>query len=190
MYSLKQAILLAYEYLSDILTTADYYPIPATLGLWQHVNCRTIFSFCVDDFWVKYYNQEDLNHLQESIGTRYTCKVDMTGRHFLGYTLDWYYALGYADLSMPHYIWQALEKLQYIMGVFPQYSLHPHVEVNWTKKGDRPFAKKGGHFPQTSTKRNQICATSCWHIPVLWSSTQFYHAHGPKWHRLSTDSSH
>ena len=152
MYGLKQAALLAYEFLSAILTKAGYAPIPATLGLWRHMSKKTIFSLCVDDFGVKYYNKEDLQHLKQAIETQYTCKVDITGRHFLGFTLDWQYELGYVDLSMPDYIRHALEKLQYKKKVYPQYSPHPHVDVNWTKKGERPYARQEDLTPKLHPK--------------------------------------
>ena len=111
MYGLKQAALLAYEYLSDILTTAGYHPIPASLELWKHNTRQTLFSLCVDDFGVKYFSTDDLDHLCTAIETKYTCKVDLTGRNFLGFTLDCNYRLGYVDLSMPGYIRRALECL-------------------------------------------------------------------------------
>ena len=130
MYGLKQAAVLAYECLSKILKKAGYSPIPATLGLWKHSTRKPIFSLCVDDFGVKYYNIDDLKHLQQAIETHYTCKTDMTGRNFLGFTLDWHYDLGFVDISMPEYIKIALKKLQYIMQVFPQYSPHHHININ------------------------------------------------------------
>ena len=90
MYGLKQAALLAYQTLSTILKNADYQPLPATLGLWRHKTLPTLFSLCVDDFGVKYYNMDDINHLKNAIETHYTCKVDIKGRNFLGFTLDWH----------------------------------------------------------------------------------------------------
>ena len=152
MYGLKQAALLAYEHLSKILKNAGYEPIPASLGLWRHHTRPTLFSLCVDDFRVKYYNPSDLQHLREAIETKYVCKVDLSGRHFLGYTLDWNYEKGYVDMSMPDYIRHALEKLQYILKVFPQYSPHPFIDINWTKKGERPCARQEDTTPLLQPK--------------------------------------
>ena len=101
MYGLKQAALLAYEFLTEILLQAGYHPIKTTLGLWKHKTRRTIFCLCVDDFGVKYYNMDNLNHLRNALKTKYVCKVDMTGSNFLGFTLDWHYQQGYVDLSIP-----------------------------------------------------------------------------------------
>ena len=142
MYGLKQAALLADKYLSDILTTAGYQPISSSLGLWRHITKPTLFSLYVDDFGVKYFNKDDLNHLHTAMVTKYTCKVDLTGRYFLGYTIDWNYLLDYVDLNMLDYIRHALEHLQYIMEVHTQYSPHKHIDKNWTNNGNGHILNK------------------------------------------------
>ena len=43
---------------------------------------------------------------------------------------------------MPDYIRHALEKLQYILEKYPQYSPHNYIEVNWTKKGERLYVRE------------------------------------------------
>ena len=63
MYGLKQAAILAYEHLSALLIEASYFPIPATMGLWKHKTRPTLYSLCVDNFGVKFFTQDDLNHL-------------------------------------------------------------------------------------------------------------------------------
>ena len=72
MYGLKQAAILAYEFLSFLLNAADYTPIIGTLGLWKHKTRKTVFCLCVDDFCVKYYSPEDLQHLHKAISKQYT----------------------------------------------------------------------------------------------------------------------
>ena len=87
---------------------------------------------------------DDLNHLRQAIETHYTCKVDMKGQNFLGFTLDWHYKEGYVDLSMPGYVKDALERLQHIIDIYPQFSPHPYYHTNWTKKasGKQPHQLK------------------------------------------------
>ena len=104
LYGLKQEALNAYNYLSKLLTNGGYEPIPNTLGMWKHSTRPTIFNLCVDDFGIKYYNQEDLQHLKSTVEQRYIAKMDYEGQHFLGLTLDWNYQQGYVDISMPGYI--------------------------------------------------------------------------------------
>jgi len=82
MYGLKQAAILAYEFLSTLLKNAGYQPITGTLGLWKHVTKPTVFCLCVDDFGVKYFSDHDLQHLRQAIEKQYTCKVDKSGNFF------------------------------------------------------------------------------------------------------------
>lgn len=137
MYGLKQAAILAYEFLSSLLKDASYAPITGTLGLWKHSTRKTIFCLCVDDFGVKYFSEEDLTHLHQAISKKYTCKIDHQGRNFLGFTLNWNYDKGFVDISMPDYVKNALEKLQHKPQNFPQYTPHKFISINWTRKGDQ-----------------------------------------------------
>ena len=60
MYGLKQAAILAYESVYNLLTTAGYTPILGSLGLWKHKTNSITFCLCVDDFGVKYSDKKDL----------------------------------------------------------------------------------------------------------------------------------
>ena len=67
MYGLKQAAILAYQQLKDSLNKHGYFPLPNTDSLWGHCTRKTIFALCLDDFGVKYFNQDDANHLINTI---------------------------------------------------------------------------------------------------------------------------
>ena len=69
MYGLRQAAILAYQYLQQTLKPHGYYPVRGTVGLWKHQHQPIHFCLCVDDFGVKYFNKEDVHHLQQAIGT-------------------------------------------------------------------------------------------------------------------------
>ena len=153
MYGLKQSAILAYKHLSFFLNGADYSRIIRTLGLWKHLTKQTIFCLCVDDFGVKYYTFHNLSHLKSSIEQQYTCKIDYSGKNFLGFTLDWHYDKGYVDLSMPCYVKNALQKLQHEIGVYPQYSPHPFVVQKWTIKGDRQYSRQPDTTPFLTPKQ-------------------------------------
>ena len=101
----------------------------------------------MDDFGVKYFSKEDVQHLHDTIATEYTCKIDWKGENFLGYTIKWNYQKGYVDISMPDYIRNALKKLLYKTKVYPQYSPHEHTAVNWTNKGERQYAQQPDDSP-------------------------------------------
>ena len=53
MYGLKQAAVLAYRQVSTLLKKAGYIPIIGSMGMWKHINRKTIFYLCVDDFRIK-----------------------------------------------------------------------------------------------------------------------------------------
>ena len=107
MYGRKQAAILVYEYLSNLLREANYVPIIGTLGLWKHKTRPTVFCLCVDDLGVKYFSPDDLQHLHKAISKQYTCKIDIKGNNFLCFTLDWNYDKGFVDISMPNHVKEA-----------------------------------------------------------------------------------
>ena len=110
MYGLKQAAILAYKRLKNILEAAGYKQIQNTTGLWKHKNRQTKFALCVDDFGVKYFTKDDLNHLIQTLQKYYVITIDKDGKHYCGLTFDWHYQQQYVDVSMPGYVEKALKK--------------------------------------------------------------------------------
>ena len=136
MYGLKQAAILAYNFLVQNLSTHGYYPLPHTVGLWGHLTRRTKFCLCVDDFGIKYFKEDDANHLLDSLKHSYNVSVaDFTGASFCGLTLKWNYVNGFVDIMMPTYIKDALLRFQHPKLTQPQYSPHPHTPVQYGRKG-------------------------------------------------------
>ena len=161
MYGLRQAAVLAYNYLSSLLKQAGYTPIVGSLGLWKHQTRKTLFSLCVDDFGIKYYTKDDVDHLLSAIEKQYTAKVDWTGRHFLGFTLDWQYSKDYVDISMPDYLPHLLKRLCHTPVTYPQYSPHEYIQTRWTKSGTRQYACQTDTSPYLSQK-DKIHSECCW----------------------------
>lgn len=128
MYGLKQAALLAYQHLLTFLKPAGYEPITNSIGMWRHKTRKTIFCLCVDDFGIKYMNNEDLIHLLSTLQANYGVTVDKEGRNFCGLTIDWNYKQGYVDISIPGYIEKVLLKYQHPKPKRPEFSPHKHVE--------------------------------------------------------------
>jgi len=113
MYGLKEASVLAYDQLRAHLAPYGYAPVRFTPGLWKHNKLRTTFTLAVDDFGIKYYDQTDLDHLFNALETKYVLTKDLTGSSYLGLTLNWNYADGYVDISMPQYVTKALAKFRH-----------------------------------------------------------------------------
>ena len=120
--------------------------------MWKHNSRPTVFSLCVDDFGVKYYSTEDVQHLVNAIEKQYTCKVDWSGKNFLGLHLNWNYDKNYVDISMPEYVSNALKRLQHTIKVHPQYSPHQHDSIRYSAQQERQYAMKDDTSPHLLPK--------------------------------------
>ena len=140
MYGLKQAAVLAYDHLVQNLKPYGYAPIPHTLGLWKHETRPITFCLCVDDFGIKYFDKEDVNHLLDSLGKNYKYTTDWSGRNFCGLTFTWNYEKAFVDVSMPKYVDKVLHKFQHKKPKHPVCS--PFAVTPWKpfKPGDRQYA--------------------------------------------------
>ena len=151
MYGLKQAAVLAYKNLSALLLQAGYKPIINSQGMWRHTSTNCVLSLC-RCFGVKYYSKEDIKHLVDAIEKQYTCKVDWSGKRFLGFHLKWNYDEGYVDISMPEYVLNALKRLQHKIKVYPQYSPHQHEAIKYSAQQERQYAMKDDTSPHLLPK--------------------------------------
>ena len=127
MYGLKQAAILAFQQLKDLLEPHGYIPVPHTIGMWKHKTRRTVFCLCVDDFGIKYYSQEDADHLINALKQHYKITIDKEGRNYCGLTFDWDYDNGWVDISMPGYIDKVLHRYNHTPPPNPEYSPHIHT---------------------------------------------------------------
>ena len=134
MYGLKKSAILAYQQLVSYLAPAGYIPIPNTAGMWKHKTRNTVFCICVDDFGIKYFNDDDINHLLGTLKQHYTVTTDWSGWNYCGLTIDWAYEKGYVDISMPSYIKKVLHKYQHPTPSKPEYSPHDHIEPTYGLK--------------------------------------------------------
>ena len=113
MYGLKSAAILAYNNLKKNLEPYGYYPIEGTVGMWRHKTRKTRFCVCVDDFGIKYFNKNDIDHLLDALNNSYNYTIDWECNNYCGLSFDWNYNEGWVDISMPTYITKALKRLQY-----------------------------------------------------------------------------
>ena len=101
MYGLKQATLLAYNYLKHNLAPHDYALIPLTSGSWKNTTCRIVFCLCIDDFGIKYYNKDDDIHLITTLQQFYKFSIDWSVAYYCGLNIKWHHHQQYVDVSMP-----------------------------------------------------------------------------------------
>ena len=113
MYGLAQAGRIANDRLTKFLEPDGYVPVKHTPGLWKHKTRDIRFTLVVDDFGIKYTNRADAEHLISTLEKHYKVATDWTGAKYCGLTLDWNYALGWVDISMPGYVIRALYRFMH-----------------------------------------------------------------------------
>ena len=113
MPGLKQAGKIAHNRLKTHLKNYGYRPCRHTPALWTHSTKPISFTLVVDDFVVKYVGGRHLDDLINTLRHQYKITVDLTGNSYLGLTIDWNYAQGYVDISMPNYVRKALHEFQH-----------------------------------------------------------------------------
>ena len=71
MYGLKQAAVLAYNQLATHLQTEGFHQITGSMGMWSHPINNMSFCLCVDDFGLKYFNQQGAQKFLNHLSTKY-----------------------------------------------------------------------------------------------------------------------
>ena len=83
----------------------------------------------MDDFGLKYFNEDDANHLIKTLQNYNVITIDRKGENYCGLTFKWNYKDQYVDASMPGYVKKALAKYGHTSPKKPQYA--PHI---WASK--------------------------------------------------------
>ena len=67
----------------------------------------------MDDFGVKYFSKDDVDHLLESLKNHCEISTDWEGHNYLVLTIDWNNKEGYVDILMPDYVEKYLGQLHH-----------------------------------------------------------------------------
>ena len=134
VYGLPQAGILANRYLEKRLNEYGYYQSNHTNGLWSHKSQPIQFALCVDDFGVKYVNEEDIAHLKQALTATnpetgkpmFEITVDDEGESFCGLHMDWDYEKREVHVSIPGYVETALKRFKHEKPDKPQHQPYPH----------------------------------------------------------------
>lgn len=100
------------------------YPDALITCRFKHETRATTFALCVDDFGIKYNNEDDLQHLIDTLQQHYEISIDKTGQNYCELTFTWHYKQEYVDVVMPNYVMKALAKFGHPKPNRAQYSLH------------------------------------------------------------------
>ena len=145
MYGLKQAGKIAYDNLVAHLKKFGYAPCRITKGLWKHKTNATTFVLVVDDFGIKYTNEQDLNHLIHALKQRYTISLNKDATNFVGMHLHWDYNKRTVNISMPTYIPELLKNIQHIPCI-PEHAPHKYNVPIYGQKIQ--YATEDNNLPQ------------------------------------------
>ncbi len=88
----------------------------------------------VDDFGIKYFRTEDLDHLINTVKKYYDVKVDPEGKELVKIELDWDYKNKNVHLSMKPYLDKSLRQFDNVVPTKRQHSPYPHVEPKYGAK--------------------------------------------------------
>jgi hypothetical protein len=121
-YGLKQGGKIAHDDLVQHLQKHGYVRAGHTDGLFKHITRDITFTLVVDDFGIKYINQEDVDHLISIMRKKYTFKVDFEAKQYIGIHLDWNYKTRELICSMRNYVKQALMELKHASSARQQHA--------------------------------------------------------------------
>jgi hypothetical protein len=103
-------------------------------GFWKHKTRPICFALVVDDFAVKYVNEEDAEHLINAIKKYYPMTVDKEATKYIRLTIEWDYTNRKAHIHMPGYLQKALTRFKHETPDKIQNSPHPHVIPQYRAK--------------------------------------------------------
>ncbi len=89
MYSLLQAGIIAQELLEKRLAEYGYHQSKIINNFWKHKTRPICFALVVDDFAIKYVNEEDAEHLINAIKKYYPMTIDKEATKYIGLTIEW-----------------------------------------------------------------------------------------------------
>ena len=92
----------------------------------------------VDDFGIKYFGDQHVQHLQKVFQEHYEITTDWEGEKFAGINIEWSYAKKHSKRSCrrctKNYISNILIKHDHPMPLKPQLSPHKHREIQYGAK--------------------------------------------------------
>jgi len=108
----------------------------------------------VDDFGIKYFMKNDLDHLADTLKKYYEVKVDPEGKELVKIKLDWDYTNKKVHLSMTPYLDKALRQFDNVVPTKRQQSPYPHMEPKYGAK--QQFAEYDESEPVGDAEKTQI----------------------------------
>ncbi len=108
MYGLPQSGSNSHDELEERLNKECYFKSPLVSALWKHMPRPTQFVLIVNNFGIKYFTTEDLDHLINTLKKYYDVKVNPEGKELVKIELDWDYKNRKVHLLMKPYLNKSL----------------------------------------------------------------------------------
>ncbi len=135
-----------------------YQPSKLVSGLWKHNTRQIQFILVVDDFGMKYKDEEHAQHLKNTLKEYYKLTCNWRGTQYIRITLDWDYKKQQVHLSMPNYVKKALKRFHHIAGKL-QHSPDPSVPIQYGAKKQYPMQESNA--PLLDEKAIQFIQQVC-----------------------------
>jgi hypothetical protein len=125
MYGLPQASSNSHDELEERLNKEGYFKNPLVPALWKHKTRPTQIVLAVDNFGIKYFTKEDLDHLANTLKKYYDVKIDPDGKELVKIELDWDYTNKKVHLSMKTYLDKSLQQFNNVVPTKRQHLPYP-----------------------------------------------------------------
>ena len=80
--------MLALNQLVTHLAPLGYHSVKYTPGIWRYETRDIMFTLAIDNFVIKYFRKQNVDHLLECLRRFYQISVDWTGTTYCGLNLD------------------------------------------------------------------------------------------------------
>jgi hypothetical protein len=88
MHGLPQAGSNSHDELVEHLNKEGYFKSPLVPALWKHKTCPTQFVLILDNFGIKYFTKDNLDHLANTLKKYYRVKINPNGKELVKIELD------------------------------------------------------------------------------------------------------
>ena len=148
MYGLPYAGIIAQNLLEKRLEKEGYIQSDKTPGFWSHTWRPISFTLRVDDFGVKYVDEEHAHHLLRVLNEHYVVDEHWEdSQKYCGITMDWDYVRREVHLSMPGYCIEALTRFRHEASSSKRMD-QPHKHVIPTYGAKVQYAKDADTSPK------------------------------------------
>ena len=154
MYGLPESGILANKLFKERLEEHGYTEVDYTPNLFKHKNRPIWFTLTVDDFGVKYIDEEHARHLMDVLKLYYKMEEDWKGQLYCGITLNRNYDKGYVDISMPNYVAKKLTKYGYKPCKRQQHCPYERNQIRYGKNSDNIIHEEEPHLSMTRIKNS------------------------------------